>query len=70
MIVEILVIDDPVRKEILNKSDVGAIQRAVISCGMRMFREDGARMVLLGVTSLAEVLAATQASELTATGGE
>ena len=69
-IAEILVIDDPVRKEILNKSDAGAIQRAATSRGMRTLREDGARMVLLGITSLAEVLAATQASELTAPGGE
>jgi general secretion pathway protein E len=68
-IAEILIIDDPVRKEILNRSDAGAIQRAATTRGMRTLREDGARMVLLGVTSLAEVLAATQASELTAPGG-
>jgi general secretion pathway protein E len=63
-IAEILVIDDPVRNEILNQSDAVQIQRVATSRGMRTLREDGARLVLRGVTSLAEVLAATQLGDL------
>jgi len=63
-IAEILIIDDPVRREILNKSDAGQVTRVAQSRGMRTLREDGARMVLSGVTSLEEVLAATQAGEV------
>ena len=63
-IAEILIIDDPVRREILNKSDAGQVTRIAQSRGMRTLREDGARIVLAGTTSLEEVLAATQAGEV------
>jgi general secretion pathway protein E len=63
-IAEILIVDEAVRREILNQSDAVTIARAAISRGMRTLREDGARQVLLGVTSLEEVLAATQAGDL------
>ncbi len=63
-IAEILIIDDPVRREILNKSDAGQVARIAQQRGMRTLREDGARTVLLGTTSLEEVLAATQAGEI------
>jgi len=63
-IAEILIIDEPVRREILNQSDAGTITRAATTRGMRTLREDGARQVLLGITSLEEVLAATQAGDL------
>ncbi len=63
-IAEILIIDEPVRREILNQSDANTITRAATARGMRTLREDGARQVLLGITSLEEVLAATQAGEL------
>jgi general secretion pathway protein E len=65
-IAEILVIDDPVRNEILNQSDAVTIQRVAVSRGMRTLREDGARLVVRGITSLAEVLAATQLAEIEA----
>jgi general secretion pathway protein E len=63
-IYELLVISDAVRKEILNNSDSNAITRAGIVGGMRTLRQDGARQVALGVTSVEEVLAATQAGDL------
>ncbi len=63
-IYEMLVITDSVRKEILNNSDSTAIARAGIAGGMRTLRQDGSRQVLKGVTSIEEVLAATQAGEL------
>lgn len=63
-ITEMLVVDEPVRAEILNNSDAATIARSATSRGMRTLREDGQRLVLAGMTSLEEVLAATQASEV------
>ncbi len=65
-IYELMVIDEAVRKAILANSDAKTIQRAARPQGMRTLREDGARQVIAGVTSVDEVLAATQASELEA----
>jgi general secretion pathway protein E len=63
-IYELLVITDAVRKEILNNGDSNAINRAGIQGGMKPLRIDGARQVMLGRTSIDEVLAATQAGDL------
>lgn len=61
---EMLIVDDGVRREILNQSDAATIAKTAMNRGMRSLREDGARLVLAGVTSLEEVLAATQAGEV------
>jgi general secretion pathway protein E len=63
-IYELLVMSDAVRKEVLNNSDSNTITRVGIKEGMRSLRQDGARQVLKGVTSVEEVLAATQAGDL------
>jgi general secretion pathway protein E len=63
-IFEMMLIDEPVRREILNNSDAKTIQRAAQQQGMRLLRDDGARQVIAGVTSVEEVLAATQAAEV------
>ena len=63
-IFELMMIDEPVRREILNNSDSKTIQRVAQHQGMRLLREDGARQVVAGVTSVEEVLAATQAAEV------
>ncbi|MBX7191222.1 MAG: Flp pilus assembly complex ATPase component TadA [Sandaracinaceae bacterium] len=63
-IAEILILDDAVRREVLNRSDANQIARVAIARGMRTLREDGARVVAHGMTSLEEVLAATQAGEV------
>ena len=63
-IFELLVIDEAVRREILNNSDSNTVMRVAQSHGMRTLRQDGARQVLAGVTSLEEVLAATRAGEM------
>jgi general secretion pathway protein E len=63
-IYELLVITDLVRKEILNNSDSNTIARAGMAGGMRSLRMDGARQVAMGITSVEEVLAATQAGDL------
>ena len=63
-IFELMVVDEAVRREILNNSDSKTIGKVAQSRGMRTLRQDGARQVLAGVTSVEEVLAATQANEM------
>ena len=63
-IFELMMIDEPVRREILNNSDAKTIQRIAQQQGMRLLREDGARQVVAGISSVEEVLAATQAAEV------
>ena len=63
-IYELMMVDEPVRREILNNSDSNTIGRVAQSRGMKTLREDGARKVLAGLTSVDEVLAATQATEV------
>jgi general secretion pathway protein E len=59
-IYELLIIDDAVGPLILRKSDAQAIKRAAQDMGMDTLRDDGARKVLAGMTTVEEVLAATQ----------
>jgi type II secretory ATPase GspE/PulE/Tfp pilus assembly ATPase PilB-like protein len=63
-IYELLVVDESIRREINTNSDSKAIHRVAVQRGMRSLREDGGRHVLAGLTSIEEVLAATQAGEL------
>lgn len=65
-IFELMIIDQPVRKAILANSDSKTIQQIARERGMRSLREDGARQVIAGVTSVEDVLAATQATEMEA----
>jgi general secretion pathway protein E len=59
-IYELMVIDDAVGPLILKSADAQAIKRAAITQGMDTLRDDGARKVLGGITTVEEVLAATQ----------
>jgi general secretion pathway protein E len=59
-IYELLVIDDAVGPLILQNSDAQTIKRAAIGQGMDTLRDDGTRKVLRGLTTVEEVLAATQ----------
>jgi general secretion pathway protein E len=63
-IYELLVVDEPVRREILNNSDSKTITRVAAERGMITLRVDGTRQVLAGKTSVEEVLAMTQAGDL------
>ncbi|HEX7603318.1 MAG TPA: ATPase, T2SS/T4P/T4SS family, partial [Polyangiaceae bacterium] len=59
-IYELLIIDDVVGPLILKSADAMTIKRGAISQGMATMRDDGARKVLMGMTTVEEVLAATQ----------
>jgi general secretion pathway protein E len=59
-IYELMMIDDVVGALILKSSDAQSIKRAAVDQGMDTLRDDGARKVLAGLTTVEEVLAATQ----------
>ncbi|MGZ3475475.1 MAG: ATPase, T2SS/T4P/T4SS family, partial [Polyangiales bacterium] len=59
-IYELMLIDDAVRPLILRQADANAIRKAAIEQGMDTMRDDGARKVMSGMTSVEEVLASTQ----------
>jgi len=59
-IYELLLMDDTVGGLILQKSDAQSIKRAAQGQGMDSLRDDGARKVFEGRTTVEEVVAATQ----------
>ena len=59
-IYELMMIDDAVGALILKNADAQSIKRAAVDQGMDTLRDDGARKVLMGLTTVEEVLAATQ----------
>ena len=59
-IYELLMMDDVVGPMVLKGADAQAIKRSAMEQGMDSLRDDGARKVLAGLTSLEEVLGATQ----------
>jgi len=63
-IYEILPITEPIRELILAHASSQQIKQKAISLGMRTLRYDGLRKVLMGITSLTEVVRVTQQEEL------
>ncbi|MFO0554896.1 MAG: type II secretion system ATPase GspE [Polyangiaceae bacterium] len=59
-IYELMLVDDAVGPLILRNADARTVKRAAIMAGMDTLRDDGARKVLMGLTTVEEVLAATQ----------
>ncbi|MHA1568478.1 MAG: type II secretion system ATPase GspE [Alphaproteobacteria bacterium] len=59
-IYEILIIDDEVRSMVVRNVDANMIKRHAVDHGMDTLRDDGARKVIAGVTSIEEVLRVTQ----------
>ncbi|HEX5101337.1 MAG TPA: type II secretion system ATPase GspE [Polyangiaceae bacterium] len=59
-IYEMLVVEDVVGRLVLENADARTIKRAAQQQGMDTLRDDGARKVLLGLTTVEEVVAATQ----------
>jgi len=59
-IYEILLMDDEIRQMILSKVDSGRIKNRAIEKGMRTLRDDGARKVVDGITTMEEILRVTQ----------
>jgi general secretion pathway protein E len=59
-IYELLLMDDAVGPLVLKNADAQSVKRAAIEQGMDSLRDDGARKVIAGLTSVEEVLVATQ----------
>jgi general secretion pathway protein E len=59
-IYEMLVVEDVVGRLVLDNADARTIKRAAQAQGMDTLRDDGARKVLMGLTTVEEVVAATQ----------
>src|SRR5690606_41346551 len=59
-IYELLMADDAVGALVLKNADAQTIKRAAQTQGMDSLRDDGARKVLAGKTTVEEVVAATQ----------
>jgi general secretion pathway protein E len=59
-IYELLMVDDDIRQLALKNVDSSSIKRSGVQKGMRTLLDDGARKVLAGETTLAEVLSVTQ----------
>jgi general secretion pathway protein E len=55
-----MLIEDAIRDLIAQNVDSKRIKRQAVANGMRTLRVDGARKVLRGMTSIAEVLRATE----------
>jgi general secretion pathway protein E len=59
-IYELMLMDDAVGPLILKNADAQQLKKSAMEMGMDSLRDDGARKVLMGLTSVEEVLAATQ----------
>jgi general secretion pathway protein E len=59
-IYELMLMDDAIGPLVLKNADAQSIKRAAVDQGMDSLRDDGARKVLTGMTTVEEVLAATQ----------
>jgi general secretion pathway protein E len=60
-IYELLTVTDRIKQLVNAQSDAGTIKKAALEAGMKTLRYDGLRKVLMGETSLDEVLRVTQA---------
>jgi general secretion pathway protein E len=59
-IYELLLVDDEVRQLVLKNVDSGTLKKSALKRGMKTLLDDGGRKVMLGETTIAEVLTVTQ----------
>jgi general secretion pathway protein E len=57
---ELMIVNDDVRKLVMDRADAATIRRACTNTGMRLLRHDGAARVLRGQTTIEEMLRVTQ----------
>ena len=58
---ELMLIDEEIQDLIYKRESAGTIKKAALNAGLQTLRMDGARKVLAGTTTIAEVLRVTQA---------
>lgn len=61
---ELMLISETVRQMIMQNKDSATVRKVAVREGMRGLREDGARKVIRGITTIAEVLRVTQEEAL------
>ena len=61
---ELMLVDEKIQEMIYKREPAGAIKKSAINAGLQTLRMDGARKVLAGVTTIAEILRVTQADVL------
>ena len=59
-IFELMLVDDDIRARVSSNTDSKTIKKLATDKGMHPLRSDGARKALKGITSVAEVLRATE----------
>lgn len=59
-ILELLILDDDIRKLVLEQADASSLQKMAVNKGMMTIYQDGLRKVLAGVTTLEEVTRVTR----------
>jgi general secretion pathway protein E len=62
-IFEMMLIDDEIRAMVSKNTDSKSIKKAAVAKGMGTLRQDGARKALRGISSVAEVMRATEEEE-------
>jgi len=60
---ELMQINEPVRQLILQNKDSGTMKKFAQSQGMKTLREDGVKKVMMGITTIEELLSTTQEDE-------
>lgn len=60
LIAELLQVDDDIRSLVMQRRDGGSIRKLAVQKGMRTFRDHGIEKVLLGVTTIEELVSNTQ----------
>jgi len=60
-IYELMMVNDDIKDMIYRRESAGTIKKQALNAGMQTLRMDGARKVLAGITTIAEVLRVTQA---------
>jgi general secretion pathway protein E len=63
-IFEMMLVDDNIREMVSRAVDSKSVKKMAVSKGMGTLRQDGARKVLRGVTSVAEVMRASEEEEV------
>jgi general secretion pathway protein E len=57
---ELMLMDDEVRSLVMQKADAATIRRACTAHGMKLLRQNGAQRILMGETTVEELLRVTQ----------
>jgi general secretion pathway protein E len=60
---EVLVMTDPVRRQLLQHAEATQLQRTAVAAGMRPMFQDGIGKVMAGVTTIEEVLRVTREAD-------